>query len=377
MPYYAAYQQVRKSVIARSSMGPVETLRHGLPKDSSDWDEVKFVSEKQVIEQMAGKSLTKGIGNKLMANFTRLMRTTLGVKNPEPQTPDKKSSAVKREMTSPGAPAQEFEGEYEGYVPEGKFVSISSYIRSFVHAFAERMKFLWQNVASDPVVQPFIPRKSPKIFRWFNNDAWNPRDWITKRLSVRQKVGYWEDEELMAKVKSFADPRIQVRRWQNQKAKDLQDDLSALFDENVRSSKDSHILTWMICLYMHTELEKNSTWSLPPLYTQKKMSSIFNFIYHLTHDLGNVAVMKALSGRGHSPRLYKCEEGTYHYPGLTQTLWADVGNAMYGYMNQHLELITDAPGINPVNAGDVIEIAYNLLCNVCSFKCRCECGTKH
>ena len=45
MPYYAAYQQVRKSVIARSSMGPVETLRHGLPKDSSDWDEVKFVSE--------------------------------------------------------------------------------------------------------------------------------------------------------------------------------------------------------------------------------------------------------------------------------------------------------------------------------------------
>ena len=51
-----------------------------------------------------------------MANFTRLMRATLGVKNPEPKTPDKKPSAVKREMTSPGAPAQEFEGEYEGYV---------------------------------------------------------------------------------------------------------------------------------------------------------------------------------------------------------------------------------------------------------------------
>ena len=111
---------------------------------------------------------------------------------------------------------------------------------------------------------------------------------------------------------------------------------------------------------MHSELEKNSTWSLPPLYTQTKMSSMFNFIYHLTNDLGNIAAMKSLSGRGHSPRLYKCEEGTYHYPGVTNTLWADVGNAMYGYMNKHLELITDAPGINTVNAGDVIEIAYNL-----------------
>ena len=164
----------------------------------------------------------------------------------------------------------------------------------------------------------------------------------------------------MAKVKSFADPKIQVRKWQNQKAKEFQDELSALFNENVRSVKDSHILVWMICIYMHTELEKNSTWSLAPLYTQKKMSSIFNFIYHLTNDLGNVAVMKVLSGRGHSPCLYKCEEGTYHYPGLTQTLWADVGNAMYGYMNSHLELLTDAPGINTVSAGDVIEIAYNL-----------------
>ena len=360
MPYFAAYQQVRKSVVDRSSMGPVETLRHGLPKDPSDWDEVKFVSEKQVIEQMAGKSLTKGIGTKLMANFARLMRATLGTKNPEPKTPDNKPSMVKKEMTSPGAPAQEFDGEYQGYVSEGKFVSISSYVRSFVHAFAERIKSLWQNVASDPVNQPFIPRKSPKIFRWFSNDAWNPRDWITKRLSVRQKVGYWDDEELMAKVRSFADPRIQIRKWQNQKAKDLQDELSALFDEKVRSIKDSHILIWMICIYMHSELEKNSTWSLPPLYTQNRMSSIFNFIYHLTNDLGNVAVMKALSGRGHSLGLYKCEEGTYHYPGLSPTLWADVGNAMYGYLNKHLELITDAPGINQVNAGDVIEIAYNL-----------------
>ena len=342
-------------------MGPVGTLRDGLPKDSSDWDEIKFVSKKQVIEQMAGKSLAKGMGSKLMANFTRLMRQTLGGRKPDPETPEKRSSAAKKEMTSPGARAQEFEVRYEGYVPEGKFVSISSFVRSYVYAFAERIKSLWQSVASDPAVQPFIPRKSPKVFRWFPNDAWNPRDWITKRLSIHQKVGYWDNEELMAKVREFADPRIEVRAWQSQNAKKFQDDLSAaLCDEKVRSVKDSHILIWMICIYMHTELEKNSTWSLPPLYTDQKMSSIFDFIYHLTNDLGSVEVMKALSSRGHSPRLYKCEEGTYHYPGLSTTLWADVGNSMYGYMNKHLELITDAPGINQVKAGDVIEIAYNL-----------------
>ena len=39
-------------------------------------------------------------------------------------------------MTSPGAPAQEFDGKYEGYVPEGN-VSISSYIRSYVYALAD------------------------------------------------------------------------------------------------------------------------------------------------------------------------------------------------------------------------------------------------
>ena len=30
MPYYSAYQEVRKSVVERSTVGPVETLRHGL-----------------------------------------------------------------------------------------------------------------------------------------------------------------------------------------------------------------------------------------------------------------------------------------------------------------------------------------------------------
>ena len=168
------------------------------------------------------------------------------------------------------------------------------------------------------------------IFRWQSNAAWNPREWIAKRMNMRQGSSYWNEAELMAKVKEFADPLIEKRRWQSQKAKTLQDDL-----------------VWMMCIYMHSELEKNSKWSLPPLYTDSKMSSIFNFIYHLANDLGNVAVMKALAQRGHSPRLYACEEGTLHYPGHTYTLWADVGNAMYGYMNSHLDLVSDAPGLNP------------------------------
>ena len=163
----------------------------------------------------------------------------------------------------------------------------------------------------------------------------------------------------MAKVHQIADPIIQNKRAGKGKAQDLQDTLSALFNDKT-SIKDSHLLIWMICLHIHTELEDGSRWSLAPLYTDHKLSSIYHFIYHLTNDLGNVAVMKTLSQRGHSPRMYQSEEGTYHYPGLSQTLWADVGNAMYGHLNKELKLISDAPGIKPVVAGDVIEIAYNL-----------------
>ena len=128
-------------------------------------------------------------------------------------------------------------------------------------------------------VQPFIPRKAPRIFRWFSNEAWNPRDWITKRLNLRPKVGYWEDPELMAKVKSFADPRIQIRRKQSQKAKDLQDELSALFNEDVRSTKESHILIWMICLYLHSELEKNSTVESCAIYILRRRCHLSSASY--------------------------------------------------------------------------------------------------
>ena len=53
-------------------------------------------------------------------------------------------------------------------------------------------------------------------------------------------------------------------------------------------------------------------------------------------------------------------EGTLHDSAYTQTLWADVGNHMYGYMNKYLNLVSDAPNLGDELAGDVIEIAYNL-----------------
>ena len=183
---------------------------------------------------------------------------------------------------------------------------------------------------------------------------------VTKRMTLRQKTDYWDNEELLNKVHKLAGPHIEKRRQDTPASKHLQGEINYLFDDNVRSEKEAHILAWTVLLHMHSELEDNSTWSLPPLHTDTKMSSIFNFIYHLASDLGSVGVMKALSQRGHSPRLYKCEEGYLHYPSYTHTLWADVGNAMYGYMNEHLQLVSDALNIGHELAGDVIEIAYNL-----------------
>ena len=206
----------------------------------------------------------------------------------------------------------------------------------------------------------FHSKKGANDFPLASKQCMESREWITKRLNMRQKGGYWDNEELYDKVRRIADPHIEKKRRGATKAKDLQDEITYLFDETVRTDKESHVLAWMVLLYMHSELEKNSKWSLSPLYTPAKMSSVFNFIYHLSNDLGSVFVMKAFAQRGHSPRLYKCEEGTLHYPPHTHTLWADVGNAMYAYMNDHLNLVSDGPGLGPEQAGDVIEIAYNL-----------------
>ena len=164
----------------------------------------------------------------------------------------------------------------------------------------------------------------------------------------------------MKKVREVGQSHIDARRTGTPAAKRLQAEIAHLFDENVRNEKESHILAWMVALYMHFELESDSTWSLPTLYTDSKLGSIFDFVYHLSNDLGSVLVMKGLSQRGRSPRLYECEEGYLHYPEYTQTMWADVGNAMYGYMAKHLNLIPDAPNLGEELSEDVVEIAYNL-----------------
>ena len=110
---------------------------------------------------------------------------------------------------------------------------------------------------------------------------------------------FWHDDDLLKKVYEVAESHIESRRHGNPAAKHLQGEINYLFDEKVRGEKESHILAWMVVPHMHSELEANSIWSLPPLFTEEKMSSIFNFIYHLTNDLGSVLVMKALAQRGH------------------------------------------------------------------------------
>ena len=127
------------------------------------------------------------------------------------------------------------------------------------------------------------------IFSWHPNTAWNPREWITKRLNLRQKTNFWEDEDLLRKVREIVQPHIDARR-EGIPAKHLQSEIHYLFDKTKRSEKEAHILAWMVLLYMHSELESNSGWSLPSLYTDSKLGSIFNVIYHLSHDLGSVLV---------------------------------------------------------------------------------------
>ena len=116
----------------------------------------------------------------------------------------------------------------------------------------------------------------------------------TEYATERSLLG---NDELMEKVRRIADPLTERKKQGPLKAKTLQDQITYLFDETVRTDKEAHILAWMVLIYMHTELENNSIWSLPPLYTREKMSSIFNFIYHLSNDLGNVTVMEGLAQR--------------------------------------------------------------------------------
>ena len=113
--------------------GPVETLRYGLSKDAGDWNEVIFVSETQVIEELETNTLTEqGLGTKLIANFTRLMRFVFGKRKASVVTPELEPIGVKEEDT----PAEEFEGKFQGFIPEGMIVSACNHARTWVQTLA-------------------------------------------------------------------------------------------------------------------------------------------------------------------------------------------------------------------------------------------------
>ena len=81
---------------------------------------------------------------------------------------------------------------------------------------------------------------------------------------MRQRTNFWNDQDLLKKLREVAESHIESRRQGSTAAKHLQGEINYLFDEKVRGEKEAHILAWMVLLYMHEELESNSKWSLPP-----------------------------------------------------------------------------------------------------------------
>ena len=47
----------------------------------------------------------------------------------------------------------------------------------------------------------------------------------------------------------------------------------------------------------------------------------------------------------------------YHYPETSTTMWADVGNSMYGYVGNKLQLVKNWKDYSGASKGDVIETA--------------------
>ena len=115
-----------------------------------------------MIEELATSTLTKRMGTKFIANFTQLMGRAFGRKKDVAKTPERKPSSIKQELKSPGAPGQELEGEYEGSIPEGKFISAANHVRAYVKGVADKLRTLWKGV-TDRQNQPFIPRSTDDL----------------------------------------------------------------------------------------------------------------------------------------------------------------------------------------------------------------------
>ena len=124
-----------------NNKAPVKTLKSAksaMSLDSSEWNDMVFVSQTQVIEELDTETLThpKTRAAMLMANFTKILNFALRKRqHGEATTPERTSKSVKEETHSPGVPKEEFRGEYQGFFPEGMLVNVTHRARSFVVGF--------------------------------------------------------------------------------------------------------------------------------------------------------------------------------------------------------------------------------------------------
>ena len=65
---------------------------------------------------------------------------------------------------------------------------------------------------------------------------------------MRKKTNFWNDQDLLKKVREVAASHIESRRQGSTAAKHLQGEINYLFDEKVRGEKETHILAWMVLL---------------------------------------------------------------------------------------------------------------------------------
>ena len=73
----------------------------------------------------------------MFASPPPLMKNAFGQRTSqkEPTTPQREAKRIKEETQSPAAPSQEYKDQYQGFVPEGTFISLAHSARDFVVSF--------------------------------------------------------------------------------------------------------------------------------------------------------------------------------------------------------------------------------------------------
>ena len=84
----------------------------------------------------------------------------------------------------------------------------------------------------------------------------------------------------------------------------------------------------------------------------------------LAYYLMNPTMLKFISDYGYVPMMHSTVEGDTTYKG-TDTLWADLGNAHYGWMCEQRGYLKDS-NLGAEKKGDVLEICFSLfILNAC------------